>query len=148
MTAEIPELDALQSYDRPRLVERWKHIFRHPPPKHASKDLMQRAIAWELQASAYGGLKPATVRKLEAIALAIEQGRTHPLLDPPPRYKPGTTIIREWYGRKHVVMVVEDGFAWDGRTWANLSQIAREITGTRWNGPAFFGLRKDGRRAS
>jgi hypothetical protein len=102
-------------------------------------------LAYRIQADAMGDLDPGTAKFLKrvvgtssnaeilSLAAAIDQQRAGP--------PQGTVLSREWEGRTHRVMVVEGGFAWEGRTYASLSKIAHTITGTRWNGPRFFGLR-------
>lgn len=100
-------------------------------PRHRSADLLRRVLAWRVQADAYGGLD-ATTKKL----LARED---LPLRIAPP---PGMRLAREWAGRTHEVIVIESGVVYEGKTWGSLSEVARHITGMRWNGPRFFGLRK------
>ena len=95
---------------------------------------MLKALAHEIQCRAFGDLSAAT-RRLLRQALAAD-GTTHRTR----QLAPGARLIREWNGRTHEVAVVADGFRWQGRTWSSLSRIAREITGTAWSGPRFFGL--------
>jgi hypothetical protein len=99
------------------------------------------AIAWKLQERAYGGLTAAQKRKLSGIA---EDLRKNGDLSGSPaiRMKPGLRLVREWRGKTHTVLVLEDGFEWNGERRRSLSTIAREITGTRWSGPLFFGLKR------
>ena len=93
----------------------------------------------EIQEKAYGGLDPATARLLnQLIAL---HAKTPGKIVLPRRMKPGVILVREWKGDSHRVTVLQDGFAYEGKTFDSLSEIARLITGTRWNGPRFFGLR-------
>lgn len=101
-----------------------------PPPKLRSPDLVRRCLAWLIQTKAYGGVSPDLRRQLRG------KGR------PGEGLETGARIIREWDGVRHEVEVVEGGYLYDGRTWSSLSPIARQITGTKWNGPAFFGLRR------
>lgn len=100
-------------------------------PRHRSADLLRRVLAWRVQADVHGGLD-ATTRKL----LARED---LPLRVAPP---PGMRLAREWAGRTHEVVVIESGVVYEGKTWGSLSEVARHITGMRWNGPRFFGLRQ------
>ena len=104
------------------------------------RGLMTKAVAHALRESACGGLDPATQRKLEeAIRQMVPSGQK-----PPPaanKIKAGTRLVREWRGRVHEVTVAADGFAWNGKRHRSLSEIARLITGTRWNGWVFFGLK-------
>ena len=96
--------------------------------------LLRLALAWEIQAKALGGHDRETVRTLDQ--LAAGKTRTAPT-------RAGTRLVREWQGRVEVVEVGEDQvIRWDGRTWGSLSEVARAITGTRWSGPAFFGLKQ------
>jgi hypothetical protein len=102
--------------------------------------LLRRSIAQRIQEQAYGGLPVPTQKLLSQLvkaALAKPDGR----LEIPRRIKPGCELVRSWKGRSHRVMVIADGFAYEGKEFASLSEIASEITGTRWNGPRFFGLR-------
>ena len=100
-------------------------------PRHRSADLLRRVLAWRVQADVYGGLD-ATTKKL----LARED---LPQRVVPP---PGMRLAREWAGRTHEVVVIENGVVYEGKTWGSLSEVARHITGMRWNGPRFFGLRQ------
>jgi hypothetical protein len=103
-------------------------------------DLLRRSIAHRIQEKAYGGLAAPTRRLLDQLvkaAMAKPNGR----LELRQRIKPGSELVRSWKGKSYRIMVMADGFAYDGRTFASLSEIASEITGTKWNGPRFFGLR-------
>ena len=133
-------LKALEDLDTVQLRERWAEVFKAPPPKSASQDLMMRAIAQHIQEDHYGGLKAATKRRLKQLAKTLRDA-PDAALAPAPMAKPGTTLVREWQGRKHQVTVLDTGFAYDGKVYDSLSKIARLITGTRWSGPVFFGLK-------
>lgn len=137
--SKIAELQAL---DTPVLRTRWGETFGKPPPKRISRDLLLRALAYRVQEQAEGGLRPVTRRRLARAAKEISDGRV-PTVSPS-TIKPGTRLIREWQGLTHEVIVLEAGVRYRGEIWASLSAVAREITGTRWSGPLFFGLR--GRR--
>ena len=136
--AELPHLgrEALQS--------RWETLFDHPAPTRVRRDLLRRVIAYRIQEQAYGGLKPATVRQLRRMAEDLKSGCT-PVASPTASLRPGARLMREWNGDTHVVDVSPDGFTWRGKAYRSLSVIAREITGARWSGPRFFGL-KDTRK--
>lgn len=111
------------------------------PPAGQSKDLLRRRLAWRLQARAFGGLSAETKRRLKRLyeAFARDPGFTpSPILD----LKPGTVLVREWRGVQHCVRVLDDGFDHRGMHLASLSEVARHITGTRWSGTRFFGLRQ------
>jgi hypothetical protein len=104
-------------------------------PKHRAPDLLRRVLAWRIQADAFGGLDAATLRLLgndRAPLLVAEQ--------------PGTRLARDYAGRRHEVVVVEGGVVYDGKQYGSLSEVARVITGQRWNGPRFFGLRRENAR--
>lgn len=133
---------ALDQMDIKGLRKEWISRFGKDPPPIRSTEFLRLLLAWNLQAEVLGGLSPETRRRLDQLADAHEQNRLDRLLKAERRYKPGTTILKSWRGEEHVVMVLEQGFAWRGKNWASLSEIARAITGTRWNGPAFFGLRR------
>jgi hypothetical protein len=109
------------------------------PPQFASTELTRRWLAWELQAAKRGGLDGATRRQLRQHARSLT---TSSVASSAVRAKPGTVFIREWRGASHKVVVLDRGFSWNGQTWASLSEIASQITGTRWSGPRFFGLHR------
>ncbi len=112
-----------------------------PHPSGRARDLLLRALAYHIQERAGGGLSKAALKRLTH--LADPKGNDgRPPRPAPPRLRPGTRLIREWGGAVHQVIVGEDGFDYRGARYASLSRIAREITGTRWSGPLFFGLRK------
>ena len=119
-------------------------IRRITTPVGASAEFIgavDRAIAYELQARVFGELDRKTVQELDRIARGLREGM-RPSLRPERRLRAGTELLREWQGQVHRVTVKEDGFGCNGRTHASLSEIARTITGTQWNGPRFFGLRE------
>src|SRR5712671_6220005 len=134
------ELDRLPTMPIANLRKRYRELFRTEPPKAFGPDLLRRSIAHRIQEKAYGGLATPTRRLLDQLvkaAMAKPNGR----LELPQRIKPGSELVRTWKGKTYRVMVMADGFAHDGKTFASLSEIATDITGTRWNGPRFFGLR-------
>jgi len=133
------ELAALESMDRPALQAQWRERFGTPPPKKSRRDFLKRAIAYRIQENAYGGLRPATKKRLRNIAAELRAGKT-PKLKRRRGLAPGTRLVREWNGDTHVVDVTEDGYAFRGKRFDSLSAIAREITGAHWSGPRFFGL--------
>lgn len=134
------ELDQLATTPIVQLRARYREAFRTDPPKAFGPDLLRRSIAHRIQEKAYGGLSRPTQRLLDQMmkAFAARPGGKIVL---PRRIKPGSVLVRDWKGRSHRVMVLADGFDYDGKTFGNLSEIAVQITGTRWNGPRFFGLR-------
>ena len=123
------------------MLDTWVQVVGKPPVQSASRELLVNTIAWHLQARQFGGLTAAVQRKLERLATAIGRGEPVRPSTTTNRLRPGTTLERAWRGETHVVTVMADGFADRGQRYRSLSQIARMITGTRWNGPAFFGLR-------
>src|SRR5258707_15859986 len=134
------ELDRLPTMPIAGLRNRYSELFRTEAPKAFGPDLLRRSIAQRIQERAYGGLPASTKRLLDQLvkaAMAKPNGR----LELPRRIKPGSELVRTWKGKSYRVMVMADGFAHDGKTFGSLSEIASEITGTRWNGPRFFGLR-------
>lgn len=141
------QIAALRNMETRALRQEWTHHFRHDPPPRLSRDLLVRGIAWKIQERAYGGLSPATKRRLAQLAEQLAAGGD---LSTPDRgtLRPGARLVREWGGRLHSVTALPDGFEYDGRRFRSLSQIAREITGARWSGPRFFGLAGSGENGS
>jgi hypothetical protein len=127
------------------LRSEWRRRYRMTPQKHLSRDLLTRGIAYRLQERAYGGLSKATVRKIEKVR-HLAAGDGTPSSTSPISLKTGTRLIREWHGDTHTVLVLEDGVEWRGKQYRSLSEVAREITGARWSGPRFFGLRRSTRK--
>jgi hypothetical protein len=134
------ELRRLMEMPIAQLRPRYAQVFRSDPPKAFGPDLLRRSIAHRIQEKAYGGLSRSAQRLLDQMikAYSAKPGGRIVL---PRRIKLGSVLVREWKGKSHRVMVLAEGFAYDGRTFGNLSEIAVLITGTRWNGPRFFGLR-------
>ena len=133
MSASSDEITALDALSTPELRLRWSALTGTPVPR-VSPALLRMALAWELQARAHGGLSRETTRTLDQLARGLT--KTQPK-------SAGMRLVREWQGRVHVVTVGENQvIRWDGRDWGSLSEVARAITGTRWSGPAFFGLKK------
>jgi hypothetical protein len=134
------ELDRLATMPIAQLRVRYGQVFRTDPPKAFGPDLLRRSIAHRIQEKAYGGLSRSAQRLLDQMmkAYTAKPGGKMVL---PRRIKPGSVLLREWQGKSHRVTVLADGFVYEGDTYSNLSEIAVLITGTRWNGPRFFGLR-------
>ena len=118
----------------------YRKLYRRSPPAAFSRDLLIRAVAYKLQEQVRGGLSPETKLLLDRLARGKAQAARW--------IKPGSTIVRSWGGQTHQVVVTPEGFLWNGSVHASLSEIARLITGTRWNGPRFFGLRPSPDRKS
>jgi Protein of unknown function (DUF2924) len=140
------EIESLNALDPDLLHRRWRALMGRAAPAHLSRSLMVRILAYRQQAQTHGDLDRATLRVLDAV---IGQGESasgsSPIaasLSPQSDLRPGTVLTREYGGVLHRVMVGEKGFAWNGQTYVSLSMVARAITGTRWNGPRFFGLRQ------
>jgi hypothetical protein len=134
------ELDRLAVMPIAQLRVRYREVFRADPPKAFGPDLLRRSVAHRIQEKAYGGLSRSTERLLDQMMKAFS-AKPNGKIVLRRRIKPGSVLVREWKGRTHRVMVLADGFAYDGNSYGNLSEIAGLITGTRWNGPRFFGLR-------
>ena len=134
------ELAGLPALGPERLKERWRTLCGTEPPPRISEDLLRRAVAYWLQERALGGLKPSTRRLLQRVA---EDARPHCSSSAMLRRKlsPGAILIREWRGTSHQVTVLEDGVLFGGKRHRSLSEVARKITGNRWSGPLFFGLK-------
>jgi hypothetical protein len=139
------EIAHLRDLDLRGLRARWKSIFRRQPPPHLPRHLLFAVLAYRLQAEALGDLDPATARLLKQIATCGDPLEVSRLTEQFGRgrteLKPGTILTREWNAHAYRVMVVDEGFAWNGKTYDSLSKVAFAITGTNWNGPRFFGLR-------
>ena len=132
-------LHALAGMEVAALRGEWKRLYRSQPPARISRQLLDLGVAWKLQEAELGGLSRATVRQLGGSG-DMSAAATEPR--PSITVKPGSRLVRAWRGETHDVLVVEGGYEWQGQRWTSLSMIAREITGTRWSGPRFFGLEK------
>jgi hypothetical protein len=140
-TGLAARIDALSSLSKEDLRCRWAEAFKAPLPLRASREFLERSLAYRLQEEALGGLSPGRRKHLARLAGASES-ELRRSAKAVPDFKPGTRLIRAWQGEVHEVEVSKDGFSWQGRSYSNLSRVAREITGTRWSGPLFFGLKK------
>ncbi len=134
------DLAALEEFSRGALRQRWGALYGTPCPEHMSRRVLLRAVAYRLQEKALGGLDRATRRRLDRATANLAAGR--PLAAPAPKIKPGTRLLREWQGVVHEAIVLERGVEYRDQTWPSLSAVAREITGTHWSGPRFFGLKE------
>lgn len=145
IAAEVKKLEELSTA---QLKQRWHRKWPVQLPKQVSRELLVLSLAGELQAAELGGLPRELQRQIDTLASDLKRsgkidGNT------PIRIKPGTRLVREWQGERHEVTVLEKRFAYKNKQFDSLSEIAREITGTRWSGPVFFGLKKVSRpRAS
>ena len=141
--ARLPKLDIHE------LREEWRRLYKADVSPHLSRELVIRAVAYRMEV-ALGGLRLEPQRQLRQIATELKQtgGAAKRFR---PQLKPGTRLMREWQGRTYEVVVLDDGFSWQGTRCNSLSAIARKITGTAWSGPLFFGLKQNrsaGRRPS
>jgi Protein of unknown function (DUF2924) len=142
LEAEIARLPALGLGE---LRARWRKLYGAPAPKFFRRELLMRAVAYQMRVKVYGGLSPATKRRLREIVEAVRNGNGDDLFSAP-RIKPGTQLLRVWQDETHRVTALPEGFEWKGAKYGSLSAIAREITGTNWNGYAFFGLKRRSRK--
>lgn len=137
----IMRLTALKAAPVAELKAQWRQLFESEPPPYNRRFLESR-LAYRIQELAYGGLKRTTLERLAALGESLDGGDAVKRKIRNDR-KPiaGTQLIREWQGVEHCVTVTREGFAYEGRPYKSLSAIARDITGTRWNGWIFFGLK-------
>jgi hypothetical protein len=142
------QLDQLRELNPEGLRAQWQTLFGADPPSKLRFSLLVQGIAYRLQEKALGGLKPATVRMLERIADDASARRQAAPTPAKIRVTTGTVLIREWHGTKHQVTVLQDGFFYRAKHFDSLSQIARTITGSRWSGPLFFGLKSSRKEQS
>jgi plastocyanin len=138
------QIESLKGLTLAQLRDRWNEVFSAPPPAAARQDYLVRALANRVQEQIGGSLAPSTQRRLAKLMAdgAAKENSTQPART---NLKPGSRLLREWQGTTHEVAVVEGGFAYRAKTYKSLSEIARLITGTRWSGPLFFGLKSLGK---
>jgi hypothetical protein len=139
----LARVAALKTTSTPELKQQWRDLFGKEPPPFNRRYIESR-LAYRIQELAYGGLKPETLRRLRELGEQLDGGRIDVRKRRVADDRPiaGTRLIREWQGVEHTVTVLADGFDYQGRPFKSLSAVARAITGTRWNGPLFFGLRR------
>src|SRR5277367_1315224 len=121
------------------LRQQWRTLYKAEASPHLSRELLLRAVAYWMQEVAFGGLRPTRQRQLREFAQQLNESQER-RIRPRPELKPGTRLMREWQGRTYDVLVLDDGFSWQGTSYHSLSALARKITGTAWSGPLFFGL--------
>ena len=137
MAVELPsDLETLRDMSRGDLLELWDREGLGLLPSRTSTPFLARLLAYELQAGKHGGLRKRTQSTLTAIA-SNRMPEAQPKI-----VRPGTRLVREWNGIRHVVDVTKDGAVYRGKAYRSLSAVAREITGARWSGPRFFGLQR------
>jgi hypothetical protein len=144
MTDILAEIASFKTMDVKALKQRWRELFSTEPPAYNRRFLESR-LAYRVQELAYGGLKPEVIARLEALGEQLDGGdvsvRRKRADDRPIA---GTRLVREWHGVERHVTVLVDGYEYQGRPYKSLSAVARAITGTRWNGWVFFGIRRAG----
>jgi hypothetical protein len=140
----LAQLAALKTAPILALKQQWRDLFDREPPPY-NRAYLETRLAYRIQELAYGGLKPETVKRLDALADQFEPGAAKRRANVADRPVPGTRLIREWDGVEHCVTVHADVYEWQGRPYKSLSAAARAITGTRWNGWVFFGLKSQPR---
>ena len=141
------EIAALVDLTIDQLKERWRSIYNCAPPGRSSKKLLVSAIAYRLQEQVFGGLKPSVRTMLERVSANSIANRVPPVR-PVSKASTGTVLIRDWRGQSHRVTVLERGVSYRQRNYRSLSEVARIITGTRWSGPRFFGLKSRSKETS
>ena len=139
------EIAHLRGLDLKGLRLRWQSVFQRPAPAHLTRHLLFAIIAYRIQADRFGDL-PHKTRQVLDRTIAKEAGlvtsaRLANFDQKRTKLSLGTVLVREWHRQSQRVMVMADGFAWNGQTYDSLSKVAFAITGTKWNGPRFFGLR-------
>ena len=139
-SAEVARLlDRLLTLNSAQLRHEWQRLYRTNPPRRLSRDLLQRAIAHKIQEQAYGGLSQTARRRLQTLARTMTQ-KGEAILKASPGQKPGARLVRQWQGKTHCVLVLDDGFLYQDQRYRSLTAIARVITGAHWSGPRFFGF--------
>lgn len=135
------DLQSLTHLPDPALRARWKATFKQAPPLGSRRDFLLGGLAYHLQMQAADGLSAQAQKTLRDLARGFAQG-TPPSKAPLGPLKAGTRLLRTWQGESHEVLVLEKGFSYRGVAYVSLSEIARAITGARWSGPLFFGLKQ------
>src|SRR4051812_27619777 len=134
------QLSSLSDLHKPALSELWQQLFTTDPPLGMRKELMVQFLAYRIQEQEFGALSDSSHRRLRELATTIEGSSDFPVSQRP-AIKPGTRLIRQWKDQIHIVNVEEGNYEYRDARYESLSEIARLITGTRWSGPLFFGLK-------
>jgi len=134
------QLDSLPGMSRDALSSLWHQLFQTAPPRQLRRHLVVRILAYRIQEQAFGGLSAGARKRLTQIARVVEKDPAAEIASIP-AYKPGTRLVRQWQNQTHVVTVTVNGYEYQGSRYQSLSEIARLITGTRWSGPLFFGMK-------
>jgi hypothetical protein len=140
MPTLMQPLDSLPNLARPALAELWQQLFKNDPPPELRKDLVLRIVAHRLQEQKLGGLSEPSRRRLRQLMSIFDANSSTSVSKRPP-IKAGTRLVRQWKEQVHVVEVEPEGYEYRGTRYQSLSEIARLITGTRWSGPLFFGIK-------
>ena len=139
-------LTALPALNRAALSDLWKQFFHSEPSAKLRSDLMIPILAHRIQEQAFGTRSARTRERLRQLSLAFEKG-SDPAISTAPRIRPGTRLVRQWGDQLHLVNVHSNGYEYQGARYRSLSEIARLITGTRWSGPLFFGIKSEAANA-
>ena len=137
----LARLTALDALSYPELRAEWRRLYRTLPPKRVARELLLLGVAWKVQEQALGGLGAAMKRILAELTKTLERDgdvKRNRVV----QLKPGAKLVREWHGKTHTVLVLDDGFEWRGKRWRSLTTIAKAISGAHWSGPRFFGLHR------
>jgi hypothetical protein len=134
------QIAKLRALSRQQLLELWQKVYGRAAPLRIRRELLVPFLAYKMQEDVYGGIKPSTRSELRHVARSLQTrgGSTGSRVRP--RIKSGTRLVRKWRGETHEVAAAESGFEYRGTIYRSLSEIACKITGTRWSGPAFFGM--------
>lgn len=144
----LARLAALKDMTVRELKSEWQALIGSPAPNN-SRPFLERRIAYRIQELTFGGITKPTRQLLDALADEVEGKKVRKSMISDPRNPViGTRLVREWDGAEHTITVLKDGFDWQGRRYKSLSAVARDITGTQWNGYRFFGLRENRRDAA
>jgi len=141
------QLDLLPSMSKDALLALWRQLFKTSPPRRLRRHLIVRVLAYRIQEQAFGGLSRSARKRLSQIARAVEKDPAADVATVP-AFKPGTRLLRQWRDQTHVVTVTLNGYEYQGSRYQSLSEIARLITGTRWSGPLFFGMKPNKTKAT
>lgn len=142
------DFEQLSSLDNAALKAAWRAAFKSEPPRAAHRGFFIRFLANEFQVRAHGGLQKSSLKALSKFEQEMGSSRAELVAAGETRLRVGTRLLRQWRGSNHEVMVMERGYAYRGRSYSSLSEIARHITGARWSGPRFFGLRDASERTA
>jgi hypothetical protein len=142
------KIEHLERLSRAELRILWEQEFAEKAPASLGRDILALGIAYARQERRHGGLARPVARELDRLLARVlcDDAPNASLLSPAPLPRTGTILVREWRGTTHHVTVTDAGFLWNGKTYGSLARIAHAITGTKWNGPRFFGMREPGNK--